>query len=107
MIEITEYLDLLLDQARARHPGIDYYMTGDIALNHAFAEATADDLQTLTPIVFLIIVAVTALFLRSILGTAAIVAVLMFAVNTTMGFAAGWAWCSAPPVPACRSSSRW
>ena len=89
VIEITEYLDLLLDQARARHPGIDYYMTGDIALNHAFAEATADDLQTLTPIVFLIIVAVTALFLRSILGTAAIVAVLMFAVNTTMGFA-GW-----------------
>ena len=89
VIEITEYLDLLLDQARARHPGSDYYMTGDIALNHAFAEATADDLQTLTPIVFLIIVAVTALFLRSILGTAAIVAVLMFAVNTTMGFA-GW-----------------
>ena len=89
VIEITEYLDLLLDQARARHPGIDYYMTGDIALNHAFAEATADDLQTLTPIVFLIIVAVTALFLRSILGTAAIVAVLMFAVSTTMGFA-GW-----------------
>ena len=89
VVEITEYLDPLLDQARARHPGIDYYMTGDIALNHAFAEATADDLQRLTPIVFLIIVAVTALFLRSILGTAAIVAVLMFAVNTTMGFA-GW-----------------
>ena len=88
-IEITEYLDPLLDQARARHPGIDYYMTGDIALNHAFAEATANDLQTLTPIVFLIIVVVTALLLRSILGTAAIVAVLMFAVSTTMGFA-GW-----------------
>ena len=31
----------------------------------------------------------TSLFLRSILGTAAIVAVLMFAVSTTMGFA-GW-----------------
>ena len=89
VIEITEYLDPLLDQARARHPGIDYYMTGDIALNHAFAEATANDLQTLTPIVFLIIVVVTALLLRSILGTAAIVAVLMFAVITTMGFA-GW-----------------
>ena len=87
--EVTEHLETLLDHARARHPGIDYYMTGDIALNHAFAEATADDLQTLTPIVFLIIVVLTSLFLRSILGTAAIVAVLMFAVNTTMGFA-GW-----------------
>ena len=89
VIEITEYLDPLLDQARARHPGIDYYMTGDIALNHAFAEATADDLQTLTPIVFLIIVVVTALLLCSILGTAAIVAVIVFAVSTTMGLA-GW-----------------
>ena len=85
--EVTEHLETLLGHARARHPGIDYYMTGDIALNHAFAEATADDLQTLTPIVFLIIVVLTSLFLRSILGTAAIVAVLMFAVNTTMGFA--------------------
>ena len=87
--EITEHLETLLGQARARHPGVDYYMTGDIALNDAFAEATQDDLQTLTPIVFLIIVVLTSLFLRSILGTAAIVAVLMFAVNTTMGFA-GW-----------------
>ena len=87
--EVTEHLETLLGHARARHPSIDYYMTGDIALNHAFAEATADDLQTLTPIVFLIIVVLTSLFLRSILGTAAIVAVLMFAVNTTMGFA-GW-----------------
>ena len=89
--EVSEHLETLLGHghARASHPGVDYYMTGDIALNHAFAEATQDDLQTLTPIVFLIIVVLTSLFLRSILGTAAIVAVLMFAVNTTMGFA-GW-----------------
>ena len=89
MTEVTEHLETLLGQARASHPGVDYYMTGDIALNHAFAEATQDDLETLTPIVFLIIVVLTSLFLRSILGTAAIVAVLMFAVSTTMGFA-GW-----------------
>ena len=87
--EITEHLDTLLGEARARHPGIGYYMTGDIALNQAFADATQDDLQTLTPIVFLIIVVLTSLFLRSMLSTVAIVAVLMFAVNTTMGFA-GW-----------------
>ncbi len=89
VIEITEYLEPLLDQARVNHPGIDYYMTGDVALNHAFAEATASELETLTPIVFLIIVAVTAILLRSMLGTAAIVAVIMFTIGTTMGFA-GW-----------------
>ena len=89
VIEITGHLDALLEQARANHPGIDYYLTGDIPMHRAFTQATADDLQTLTPIVFLIIVVLTTLLLRSIFGTAAIVAVLMFAITTTMGFA-GW-----------------
>ena len=61
--EVTEHLETLLGQARASHPGLDYYMTGDIALNHAFAEATQDDLETLTPIVFLIIVVYRTRFL--------------------------------------------
>ena len=87
--EINGYLDSILEQARASHPGIDYYVTGDVPMHRAFARATADDLRTRTPLVFLIIVVLTALLLRSILGAAAVVAVLMFAVNTTLGFA-GW-----------------
>ena len=89
VVEINEYLDSLLDEARARHAGIDYYVTGDVPMHRAFAQATADDLQTRTPIVFVIIVVLSALLLRSIPSTAAIVAVLVFAINTTMGIA-GW-----------------
>ena len=89
VVEITNYLNALLDQARVSHPDIDYYLTGDVVMNRAFADATKDDLQTLTPIVFLIIIAVTIALLRSVLSTVAIVAMLMFAINTTMGFA-GW-----------------
>ena len=89
VVEITNYLNTLLDQARVSHPDIDYYLTGDVVMNRAFADATKDDLQTLTPIVFLIIIAVTMALLRSVLSTVAIVAMLMFAINTTMGFA-GW-----------------
>ena len=87
--EIGEFLDSLLAQARESHPRIDYYVTGDISLYRAFSQATVNDLRNLTPIVFLIIVGLTALLLRSIPGTAAVVAVLMFAVNTTIGIA-GW-----------------
>ena len=79
----------ILGEARASHPDIAYYLTGDVVMNRAFADATKDDLETLTPIVFLIIIAVAALLLRSIWGTLAIVVVLVFAINTTMGFA-GW-----------------
>ncbi len=89
VIEITDHVRALLDKARASHPDIDYYLTGIIVMNRAFNEATQDDLETLIPVVFLVIVAATALLLRSAWGTVCIVLVLVFAVNTTMGFA-GW-----------------
>ncbi|MXZ73387.1 MAG: MMPL family transporter [Acidobacteria bacterium] len=89
VVEINGYLDALLEEARANHPEIDYYVTGDVPMHRAFAQATAEDLETRTPLVFLIIVVLATLLLRSVLGTAAVVAVLTFAVGTTLGFA-GW-----------------
>ena len=90
VFEITDYLNSLLDHARAERPGIDYYLTGDVVTNRAFSDATRMDLETLTPIVFLIIVVLSIVLLRSLLGTVAIIAVLLFVINTTMG-SAGWA----------------
>lgn len=87
--EITDYLNVLLDQARARYPGIDFYMTGSIAMNRAFADATRHDLLTLSPIVFLVIVLVAVILLRSLWCTVAIMIMTLFVVGTTMGFA-GW-----------------
>ena len=89
IVEITDFLRSELEQARADHPGIDYYLTGDVVMNRAFSDATRDDLESLTPIVLVIIVGLTVLILRSFLGAAAIVAVLVFVVNSTVGFA-GW-----------------
>ena len=89
VIEITGHLRSMLEKARAGHPDIDYYLTGLVVMNRAFAEATEDDMATLVPVVFLIIVTVAALLLRSVWGTVGIVLVLVFSVNTTMGFA-GW-----------------
>ena len=89
VIEITDYLNSVLSQARTSHPDIDYYLTGDVVMDRTFADVTKNDMETLTPIVFLIIVGATIILLRSILGTLAIVAVLVFVINTTMGFA-GW-----------------
>ena len=89
VVEITDYLSGALDDARASHPDIDYYMTGDVVMSRTFADATNDGLEVLGPIVFLIIVAAAALLLRSVYGTVAVAVLLMFIVNTTMGFA-GW-----------------
>ena len=89
VVEITDHLDTLLDAARASHPDIAYYLTGDVVMNRAFADTTKDDLETLAPIVFLIIVAATAVLAGSVLGALALVVVLVFVVSTTVGFA-GW-----------------
>ena len=89
VVEITDYLNALLDQARTSHPDVAYYLTGDVVMNRAFADATQDDLQTLMPIVFFVIVVSSALLLRSVLGTVSILAVVVFIITTTMGFA-GW-----------------
>ena len=89
VIEITDYLHSVLAEARTSHLDIDYYMTGDVVMNRTFADVTKSDMETLTPIVFLIIAGASIVLLRSILSTLAIVAVLVFVINTTMGFA-GW-----------------
>ena len=89
LVEITDYLNVLLDEARTGRPDIAYYLTGDVVLHRAFADATRDDMERLTPVVFLIILVATALLLRSVIGTLVTILVVMFTVNTTMGFA-GW-----------------
>ena len=86
---INDYLNATLEKARAKHPDIDYYMSGDVIINRAFTEATLDDFFTLGPIVFLLIVATTITLLRSFFGTASIVIFIGFVVTTTMGIA-GW-----------------
>ena len=89
VVEITDHLSGILDQARADYPGIAFHLTGDVPLNRAFADATRGDMETLVPIVFLVIVAAAALLLRSVLGTVAIIATLGFIINSTIGLA-GW-----------------
>ena len=89
VVEITDHLAGILDRAGADYPGMAFHLTGDVPLNRAFADATRDDLETLTPVVFLVMLAATALLLRSLSGTLAIFVMLGFVINSTVGVA-GW-----------------
>ena len=99
VLELTDYLHALLDRARASHPDIAYYLTGDVIMDRVFADATKDDMETLSPLVFLLIVVMMAVLLRSAFATLAVVVTLMFTVNTTVGFA-GWIGTVFSPVNA-------
>ena len=87
VVEITDYIHTLLDELRTNRQDIDYYLTGDVVLNRAFGDTTKDDTEKLTPVVFLIVLVVTAALLRSAFGTLATMLLVIFTVNTTVGFA--------------------
>ncbi len=89
VVVITDYLNNLLDQFRAKYSGINFYLTGDVVINRAFSDATQDDLRTLAPIVFGVIIIFSLLLLRSVSATVAIVLVLLFTVSSTLGLV-GW-----------------
>ena len=87
--EVTNYLAEMLNQAHADNSNIDYYLTGEIPLHRTFADATRDDLTKLMPIIFLVIVLVASIMLRSLWGTFALLSVVLLSVILVMGFA-GW-----------------
>ena len=89
VLELNQHLSGMLERARAAHPQIDFYLTGDIVMQRAFAQATQDDLERLTPIVFLLIVGVSIAILRSVTATLSMVVMILFSVGTAMGLA-GW-----------------
>ena len=87
--EISDAVKVIVGEARALHPELNYYVTGSVITSRAFGDATFDDLATLGPIIILVILIVMALLLRSITGTIATLLVVLFAAITAMGFA-GW-----------------
>ena len=87
--EISNQVKLIIEEARAKHPDLNYYVTGSIITSRAFGDATFDDLSTLGPIIIIVIFIVMAFMLRSVTGTVATLLVVLFAALTAMGFA-GW-----------------
>lgn len=74
---------------RQKHPDIDLYLTSSIMIDNAFTEATKKDMFQLVPIMYLLLIGIIGLSLRSIAGTLATVAVLVFSMFTGLGLA-GW-----------------
>ena len=87
--DVPDYLNAVLNEARTRHPGLGYYLTGDIILNRTTATAMEEGVGATLPIAFLLVLAGTAVLLRSLSGVLAIVLMMVFSILTTIGFA-GW-----------------
>lgn len=79
----------LADGFRAEHPNVRVAITGLVALNGAFMEASMSDMATLIPVMYGVLLLVMVLLLRSLGGTVATLLVIGFSAATAMGLA-GW-----------------
>ena len=97
--DVPDFLNGVLDDARASYPDLAFHMTGDVILNRAVSDAMEEGLQSILPLCFALVLAATAIMLRSLFGVAVIVVMILFGIFTTMGIA-GWAGMVLSPLTA-------
>ncbi|MBW2719184.1 MAG: MMPL family transporter, partial [Deltaproteobacteria bacterium] len=73
----------------SKYPGHSVYLTGGVMLSNAFFEASVQDLSTLVPLMYLVLLITAFLFLRSFWGMLITLVIIMLSASTAMGIA-GW-----------------
>lgn len=97
--EVVGFVRPMVDKFRLKYPNIDFHLTGIVFMNNSFTESSQGDLKNLIPIMYLLIVGVMAVVLRSFWGTFTVVLVVAFSSLTAMGLG-GWLGILLTPVSA-------
>ena len=79
----------LAAEIEAEYPGHSVYLTGGVMLSNAFFEASVQDLSTLVPLMYLVLLITAILFLRSFWGMMVTLVIILLSASTAMGLA-GW-----------------
>jgi len=87
--EVVSFSRNLAGQLTDRFPDLEVHLTGIVFLNNAFSEMAMQDMRTLMPVMFAIIILVMAFLLRSVWGTLATLLVIVLSTVTAIGMA-GW-----------------
>ncbi|UCG56413.1 MAG: MMPL family transporter [Phycisphaerales bacterium] len=87
--EVAAFARNLADDFRKKHPDIELYLTGGVMMDNAFGEASKANMSTLLPLMFLTLVVIIGLALRSFFGTFATLVIILISMATGLG-AAGW-----------------
>ena len=73
----------------SKYPGHTVYLTGGVMLSNSFFEASVQDLSTLVPLMYVILLVTALVFLRSFWGMLITLFVIILSSSTAMGLA-GW-----------------
>lgn len=89
----------LAKRIEAANPGLEVRACGMALMNDAFMEASIEDMSTIVPLMYAVMLIVMIVLLRSWRATAAIVAIVAMASGATMGLG-GWLGYPLTPVTA-------
>ncbi len=87
--DIAAYARGLAGDFAQKYPDIAFYPTGSVMFDAAFLEVPQQDMKTLVPLMFLLMLLIMWLILRTLWGTVGILTVILMSVIGTLG-AAGW-----------------
>ncbi len=87
--EVADFSRRLANDFRQQHPDIDLYLTGGVMIDNAFGQASEQDMKTLVPLMYAVLLLVMALTLRSVWGTLGTMLVIAFSMATALGLT-GW-----------------
>ncbi len=87
--EISHFIWDMTEKYKAIYPNHEFYHSGLVFMNVAFETEAKKDAQTLVPLMFLVIILLLWVLLRTLLGTVATTLVVITSIATTMGVS-GW-----------------
>lgn len=88
--DVWQYVRQQTDDFATRYPGVEFHLTGVIAMNHAFASEAENDAKKLVPLMLLGILLMLAWLLRSVAASFATLVIIIVSVTSALGLA-GWA----------------
>ncbi|MGF1757098.1 efflux RND transporter permease subunit [Photobacterium sagamiensis] len=87
--QITEFSRNLAGEFRSKYPEIDIYLFGSVIMDNAFGEIGLDDMVNLIPFMYLALIVIIGLCLRSVIATFTTFLIILMSMLTGMGLA-GW-----------------
>jgi len=89
VMEIAKSITDLTDRYKLKYPDHDFYHTGIVFMNNSFMIEAQKDAMTLVPLMFLMVIVILWVLLRSFTGTFATLVVIIVSIAATMGIS-GW-----------------
>lgn len=95
--EVVEFVRNMADEIRNKHPEMQVYLTGMAIMNHSFTESSKNDMATLVPFSFAIMLLLLALLVGGFTGTFATLLVILFSILSALGIGAYLGMPLSPP----------